>query len=215
MAAPPAPQDSAAPPVPQTSEAPEAAAAAAPSARFSTIVTTVENKPGVLARVSGLFARRGYNIESLAVAATYDPRFSRITFTVDVESSSLEQVVKQLDKLVNVVEIQELDPAESIERELILVTVAVSPARLGGLLGLADEFRAYVLDADADRMMLSLSARPARLDEFARRLQPYGIIELQRTGRVALPLLAARRSAPAPLARGPRGAPSPRRPSAP
>ena len=189
----------------EPAEAPEAPAppaeAAAPVpadlARFSTIVTTVENKPGVLARVAGLFARRGYNIESLAVAATDDPRFSRITFTVDVESSSLEQVVKQLDKLVNVVDIQELDPAESIERELILVTVAVSPARLGELLGLADEFRAYVLDADADAMMLSLSARPGRLDEFARRLQPYGIIELQRTGRVALPLLGAR-SAPAP-----------------
>lgn len=199
---------------PPTSESPKAEAAAGEASRFSTIVTTVENKPGVLARVSGLFARRGYNIESLAVAATYDHRFSRITFTVDVESSSLEQVVKQLDKLVNVVDIQELDPAESIERELILVTVAVSPSGLGGLLGLADEFRAYVLDADADRMMLSLSARPARLDEFARRLQPYGIIELQRTGRVALPLLAARRPPPAPLARGPRSAAS-RRPSAP
>ena len=187
-------------PPPAAAEAPEAppvpGTPAAGPARFSTIVTTVENKPGVLARVAGLFARRGYNIESLAVAATDDPRFSRITFTVDVESSSLEQVVKQLDKLVNVVEIQELDPAESIERELILVTVAVSPARLGGLLGLADEFRAYVLDADAEAMLLSLSARPARLDEFARRLQPYGIIELQRTGRVALPQLGARPAPP-------------------
>ncbi len=202
----------AAPEASEALDAPKAppAPAAVPPARFSTIVTTVENKPGVLARVAGLFARRGYNIESLAVAATEDHRFSRITFTVDVESSSLEQVVKQLDKLVNVVDIQELDPAESIERELILVTVAVSPSGLGGLLGLADEFRAYVLDADADAMMLSLSARPARLDEFARRLQPYGIIELQRTGRVALRMLGARSApapAPAPEPEGPEASP--------
>ena len=95
--------------------------------RFHTIVTTVENKPGVLARVAAMFARRGFNIESLAVAPTDDERFSRITFTVDVESAPLEQVVKQLDKLVNVVNIRELDPAESVERELMLVTVDADP----------------------------------------------------------------------------------------
>ncbi len=162
------------------------------SPRFHTIVTTVENKPGVLARVAGLFARRGYNIESLAVAPTDDPLFSRITFTVDVESASLDQVIKQLDKLVNVVEIRELDPAESVERELMLVRVVISAGNRGELFGLADNFRAYVLDVDGDQMMLSLSARPARLDEFEQRLRPYGIAELQRTGRVALPLLGPR-----------------------
>ena len=165
-----------------------AEAEAAPSRRFHTIVTTVENKPGVLARVAGLFARRGFNIESLAVAPTTDERFSRITFTVDVASSSLEQVVKQLDKLINVVEIYELDPAESVERELMLVTVAVDSASGGRheLLELVDDFRAYVLDANQSQMMLSLAARPARLDEFEERLRLYGIIKLQRTGRVAL-----------------------------
>ena len=91
--------------------------------RFHTIVTTVENKPGVLARVAGLFSRRGFNIESLAVAPTDDDRFSRITFTVDVESAPLEQVVKQLDKLINVVEIRELAPNDAVSRELMLVTV--------------------------------------------------------------------------------------------
>ena len=173
-----------------------AAAAAGPSAparRFQTIVTTVENKPGVLARVASLFARRGFNIESLAVAPTADERFSRITFTVDVASSSLEQVVKQLDKLINVVEISELSPAESVERELMLVTVDVDAAggRRHELLELVDDFRAYVLDADQSQMMMSLAARPARLDEFEERLRDFGIVQLQRTGRVALPSLGS------------------------
>lgn len=162
----------------------------APDHRFHTIVTTVENKPGVLARVSGLFARRGFNIESLAVAPTDDERFSRITFTVDVESAPLEQVVKQLDKLVNVVNIRELDPGASVERELMLVAVHADPVRRGEMLELIDDFRAYVLDEDESQMMLSLSARPGRLDEFEARLRPYGITELQRTGRVALPALS-------------------------
>ncbi len=158
--------------------------------RFHTIVTTVENKPGVLARVAGLFARRGFNIESLAVAPTANERFSRITFTVDVASASLEQVVKQLDKLINVVEISELSPTESVERELMLVTVAVdSGERRHELLEMIDDFRAYVLDADQSQMMLSLAARPNRLDEFEERLRAFGIVQLQRTGRVALRLL--------------------------
>ena len=169
-----------------------AAGAAAPadhSHRFHTIVTTVENKPGVLARVAGLFARRGFNIESLAVAPTADERFSRITFTVDVASSSLEQVVKQLDKLINVVEISELSPTESVERELMLVTVDAAGGRRHDLLELVDDFRAYVLDANQSQMMLSLAARPQRLDEFEERLRAFGIVQLQRTGRVALPSL--------------------------
>ena len=164
------------------------AGADAPAHRFHTIVTTVENKPGVLARVAGLFARRGFNIESLAVAPTADERFSRITFTVDVASAPLEQVVKQLDKLINVVEITELDPDEAVERELMLVTVAVDAGggRRRDLLGLIDDFRAFVLDENQAQMMLSLSARPNRLDEFEERLRPFGIDKLQRTGRVAL-----------------------------
>jgi len=165
------------------------AAATDHSHRFHTIVTTVENKPGVLARVAGLFARRGFNIESLAVAPTADERFSRITFTVDVASSPLEQVVKQLDKLINVVEISELSPTESVERELMLVTVDAAAGRRHELLELVDDFRAYVLDADRSQMMLSLAARPARLDEFEERLRAFGIVQLQRTGRVALPSL--------------------------
>ena len=149
----------------------------------------MENKPGVLARVAGLFARRGFNIESLAVAPTADERFSRITFTVDVASAPLEQVVKQLDKLINVVEISELSPTESVDRELMLVTVDAAGGRRHELLELVDDFRAYVLDANQSQMMLSLAARPSRLDEFEERLRAFGIAQLQRTGRVALPSL--------------------------
>lgn len=158
-------------------------------AQLHTVVTTVENKPGVLARVAGLFARRGFNIESLAVAPTDDERFSRITFVVDVASSSLDQVVKQLDKLINVVNITELDPSQSVERELMLVTVKASDDERHAVLATIDDYRAFVLDESKNLMMLSLSARPARLDEFEAALRPYGIIELQRTGRVALPSL--------------------------
>lgn len=159
------------------------------SDRFHTIVTTVENKPGVLARVAGLFSRRGYNIESLAVAPTNDERFSRITFTVDVESAPLEQMVKQLDKLINVVEIRELGPAESVCRELMLVTVTANREDRRALMELIDDWRAYVLAENQESIMLSFSARSERLDEFEDCLRPFGIVELQRTGRVALPFL--------------------------
>ncbi len=157
--------------------------------RFHTIVTTVENKPGVLARVAGLFSRRGFNIESLAVAPTDDDRFSRITFTVDVESAPLEQVVKQLNKLINVVEIRELPPEDSVSRELMLVTVSADAGHRKELMEIIEEWRAFVLADNSKQIMLSFSARTARLDEFEECLRPFGIAELQRTGRVALPAL--------------------------
>ncbi len=163
--------------------------ASTPTQRWHTIVTTVENKPGVLARVAGLFSRRGYNIHSLAVAPTDDVKFSRITFTVDVEGSPLDQVVKQLNKLINVVEIRELDPLDSVERELMLVTVSADAGHRHHLLEVIDDWRAFVLSENDSEIMLSLSARPARLDEFEKSLRPFGIVKLQRTGRVALPSL--------------------------
>jgi acetolactate synthase-1/3 small subunit len=154
--------------------------------RYHTIVTTVENKPGVLARVAGLFARRGYNIESLAVAPTADERFSRITFVVDIASAPLEQVVKQLDKLINVVEIRELDPRDSVERELMLIAISAGPTQRGEVMDLVRIFEARVLNVGHDAMMVSLSGSPSRLDDFEELLRPYGIIEIQRTGKVAL-----------------------------
>jgi acetolactate synthase-1/3 small subunit len=155
-----------------------------------TLVVRVENKPGVLTRVAGLFARRGFNIDSLAVAPTDDPHFSRITIMVDAESAPLEQVVKQLDKLLNVVEIRDLDPSESVERELMLVIVKSAPADRGQIMDLVRIFEARVLNVGADKMMLSLSGSPSRLDDFEDLLRPYGIVEIQRYGRIALPRLS-------------------------
>ena len=154
--------------------------------RYHTLVVTVENKFGVLARVAGLFARRGFNIESLAVAPTDDEDFSRITVVVDVESAPLEQVVKQLDKLINVVEIRELHPEHSVERELVIATVAAEPDRRDELVEHLDRAGGKVLSVGTDAMMLSLVGPPARIDDFENLLRGYGVIEFQRTGRVAL-----------------------------
>jgi acetolactate synthase-1/3 small subunit len=143
----------------------------------------------VLTRVAGLFARRGFNIDTLAVAPTDDERFSRITISVDAESAPLEQVVKQLDKLVNVVEIRELDPSQSVERELMLVTIKAPPPNRGEILDLVNIFEATVMNVGYDEMMLSIAGSPSRVDDFEQLLRPYGIVEIQRTGRVALPKL--------------------------
>ena len=158
------------------------------SPRWHTIAVTVENKPGVLARVAGLFSRRGFNIHSLAVAPTENEKFSRITFTDDIEGTPLDQVVKQLDKLINVVDISELDPDASVERELMLVIVEVGEQRKE-LMEIVDDYRAYVLNEGDGKVLMSWSARPARLDELEARLRPFGIVDMQRTGRVALPSL--------------------------
>jgi len=149
----------------------------------------VENKAGVLARVSGLFARRGFNIISLAVAPTEDERFSRITIAVDVESAPLEQITKQLFKLINVVKITELDPREAVERELLLVTVEAPPTVRSQIIELVDVFEGRILNVGHERLTLSLDGHPEKLDDFEELLRPYGIAELQRTGRVALPKL--------------------------
>jgi len=154
--------------------------------RFHTLVVLVENKAGVLARVAGLFSRRGFNIDSLAVAPTDDENFSRITIAVDVESAPLEQVVKQLYKLINVVEIRDLDPSVAIEREFMLATISIAADRRAELRFETTGFDATVLDENDTSMVLSFSGRPERVDEFEDLLRPYGIVEIQRTGKVAL-----------------------------
>jgi len=154
-----------------------------------TLVVTVENKAGVLARVAGLFARRGYNINSLAVAPTDDERFSRITIVVDAESAPIEQIIKQLFKLVNVVKINELAPNEAVERELLLATVRAEPATRSQVLELAQIFEGRILAVGYDSLTLSLDGAPGKIDDFEELLRPYGILEIQRTGRVALPKL--------------------------
>ena len=157
--------------------------------RHHTIVVLVENKAGVLARVAGLFARRGYNIFSLAVAPTDDERFSRITIVCDVESAPLEQITKQLFKLINVVKIQELDPRESVERELVLLTVRAAPDVRSQVIELVQVFEGRILAVGHDSLTVSMEGAPAKVDDFEELLRPYGIVELQRTGRIALPKL--------------------------
>ena len=157
--------------------------------RHHTLVVLVENKAGVLARVSSLFARRGYNIYSLAVAPTDDERFSRITIVVDVESASLEQITKQLFKLVNVVKISELDPRDAVERELMLATVRADATGRSQVIELVGLFDGRIVDVGHDELTVSLDGEPGRLDDLEDLLRPFGIVELQRTGRVALPKL--------------------------
>ncbi len=159
-------------------------------ARHHTLSVLVENRAGVLTRIAGMFARRGFNIYSLAVAPTEDDRFSRITIVVDVESAPLEQITKQLHKLINVIKISELGPGQAVERELMLVTLKSPPETRSQVKQLADLYDADVLDVGVDSMTLSLDDEPSRIDDFEELCRPYGIITVQRTGRVALPVLA-------------------------
>ncbi|HSS11105.1 MAG TPA: acetolactate synthase small subunit [Acidimicrobiales bacterium] len=154
-----------------------------------TVTVLVENKAGVLARVAGLFARRGFNIYSLAVAPTDDERFSRITIVVDVEETTVEQITKQLFKLINVVKITELAPSESVERELLLVTVRAGATARSAVIELVQVFEGKIIDVGQDTLTVMLAGTPAKLDDFEDLMRPFGIAELQRTGRVALPKL--------------------------
>ena len=154
------------------------------------ITLRVENKAGVLVRVAGLFSRRGFNISSLVVAPTVDDRFSRIVAVVDVASTPLQQILDQLDKLVNVVEITELHPADAFEAELLLASVSIDGIGRAVLSSMADSFGASVVEQSASAATVMLAGSPQSLDQFENALAALGIVELQRTGRIALPKLA-------------------------
>ena len=151
-----------------------------------TISVLVENKPGVLSRVSGLFARRGFNIHSLAVGTTESPNVSRMTIVVDLPERPLEHVTKQLYKLINVLKVIELDPASAVERELMLIKVRAVAEVRGKIIELADVFRAKILDVGADAMTVEVTGAPEKLQAFQDLVAGYGIIELVKGGRVAL-----------------------------
>jgi acetolactate synthase-1/3 small subunit len=153
------------------------------------LTVLVQNRPGVLARVASLFARRGYNIYSLAVAPTEDENYSRITIVVDISATPLEQIVKQLFKLIDVVRITELDPRKSVERELMVTTVRADGDQRARVIEVAGIFEAKILAVGADVLTISLDGEPQKLDDFEELLRGYGIVESQRTGRVALPKL--------------------------
>jgi acetolactate synthase-1/3 small subunit len=150
----------------------------------------VENKFGVLSRISGLFSRRGYNIYSLAVSPTEDPRYSRMTVIVDGDSAPIEQVTKQLNKLIPVIKISELAPANAVERELMLVTVKADSEFRSQVTELASIFEAKILDVGYEAMTLMVAGAPEKLDAMTELLAPYDIVELQRTGRIALAKLS-------------------------
>lgn len=151
-----------------------------------TISVRLENKPGALARVSQLFSRRGYNIQSLAVGPTERPDISRLTLRVDCSEHSLEQIEKQMHKLVNVLRVAELVPGESIERELVLMKVSAPPAKRAELMALGEVFGARVVDLGPDSIVFELTGPPEDVDSFEELVRPHGLQELVRTGRIGL-----------------------------
>ncbi len=154
--------------------------------RHHILSVLVENRAGVLARVALLFSRRGYNIYSLAVAPTDDERFSRLTMVVDVETASLEQITKQLHKLINVIKISEVDPSQAVEYECMLATVAAEGHNRAKVMELVELYDGEIVDVGVDQLTLMFALPPGRLDDVEAFLAEFGLVELQRTGRIAL-----------------------------
>jgi len=151
-----------------------------------TLSVLVENKPGVLTRVTSLFARRGFNIDSLAVGVTEDPTLSRITLVVSAADTPLEQITKQLHKLINVIKIQDLDPAEAVERELVLFKLNAAPERRGEIIEIVNVFRAKIIDVGKNSMTIEATGAADKLAAMEDLFRAYGIKELARTGKIAL-----------------------------
>ena len=146
----------------------------------------VEDKPGLLTRVAGLFSRRGFNINSLAVGPTEVEGLSRITVVVDVEDLPLEQVTKQLNKLINVIKIVELDPAQSVQREHLLIKVRSDIVSRSQILEAVTLFRARVVDVATDALVIEVTGDTAKVQAFLRVLEPYGIREIAQSGLLAI-----------------------------
>jgi acetolactate synthase I/III small subunit len=151
-----------------------------------TLSVLVENKPGILARVASLFSRRGFNIDSLAVGTTEHPDISRMTIVVNVEELPLEQVTKQLNKLVNVIKIVELDSSASVQRELILIKVRADAETRSRVLETVQLFRAKVIDVATDAVTIEATGSKDKLEALIRVLEPFGIKELVQSGMVAI-----------------------------
>jgi acetolactate synthase-1/3 small subunit len=159
-----------------------------------TISVAVEDKPGALTRITTMFARRGFNIESLAVGPTERPGVSCITLRVDCSQHSLEQIEKQIHKLVNTLRVTELVPGDAIERELMLIRVNAAPDRRAELIATANALAGRVVDIGPDALVFELTGTPEELDAFHELCRPHGIAELVRTGRIGLTRASTRRS---------------------
>lgn len=146
----------------------------------------VDNTSGVLSRISGLFSRRGYNIESITAGVTADPRFTRITIVTSGDDEILDQIEKQVAKLVDVRDIKELEPESSVYRELALIKVKTSNQERQGVIAVADIFRAKIIDVASDSLIIELTGNQAKIDAFINLLEGYEILELARTGIAGL-----------------------------
>jgi len=152
-----------------------------------TISVLVENKFGVLTRIAGLFSGRGYNIDTLNVAPTQDATVSRMTIVTRGDDATVDQIVKQLEKLVDSIQVQDFREGEFVDRELVLVKVGVDPQTRGEVMQLTDIFRAKVIDVQARSLTVEITGSENKVEKFIGLLRPFGILELTRTGRVALP----------------------------
>ncbi len=146
----------------------------------------VQNQPGVLAHVSGMLASRGFNIDSLAVGETEEPNLSRMTFVVHGDNATLEQVRKQLDKLVTVVKVLDISAEDYVERDLMLIKIRAAPERRMEIVLLVEMFRGRVVDISPQDIMIEISGQERKIEKFIELMRPYGILELARTGRIAL-----------------------------
>jgi acetolactate synthase-1/3 small subunit len=151
-----------------------------------TLSVLVENKPGVLTRVAGLFARRGFNIDSLVVGETENPQLSRMTITVDEQDQPVEQVTKQLHKLINVLKITDLDPSGSVERELLLIKVKADGQSRAEIMQMVEIFGATIVDVTSEVLLIEMTGARDKVGAFIDLLVPFGIVELMRTGRLAM-----------------------------
>ena len=146
----------------------------------------VVNQPGVLAHISGMLASRAYNIDSLAVGATENPDFSRITFVVNGDEKTLDQVRKQLGKIITVVKVQDFSGHDFVERDLMLIKVSTENGRRGEIRELVDIFRGRIVDVGATHVMIEISGRENKIEAFIERMREFGILEMVRTGRIAM-----------------------------
>ena len=146
----------------------------------------VENKPGVLTRIAGLFARRGFNIDTLAVGPTDDPTLSRITLTLDGAMQPIDQVTKQLHKLVNVIKIRDLEPAETVARELALFKISADGSQRAEVMQMVEIFRGKIIDVSRRSLIVEVTGSWEKIEAFERMVRPFGLIEMARTGEIAI-----------------------------
>jgi len=162
------------------------ASASLPTGRKHILSILVENKPGVLTRITGLFARRGFNIDTLAVGPTDDPSLSRITLTLDGATQPIDQVTKQLHKLVNVIKIRDLEPDETVARELALFKITAEGSVRAEVVEVVEIFRGRVVDVARRTLVVEITGSWDKIEAFERMVRPFGMVEMARTGEIAI-----------------------------